>query len=188
MWTPVDENRPRPQPKKTSDFEPGTSLSASASTSRAVSGVAARLAATRSKDGPSAGRKNDRGTSGRFSNRMECWSARRAADRSRVKSTHSFRCESNETTATRSEGASRSSMSDASRVMRMRPPIRERSRSFWKKKTTNRPAGAVGSTPAATASSDSGASAPSTQNTDSTLASRRARETRKFAGPRPRTG
>ena len=55
-------------------------------------------------------------------------------------------------------------MSAASRVIFIRPPMREGSRSFWKKKTTRRPAGRSGAgTPAATAVSGTGGSDPSTQ-------------------------
>ena len=112
--------------------------------SSAVSGVPARRAATRSNEVPSAGRWNARGGGGtalRTGSSGRAPGARRA--RSAVKSTHSFRCESNDATATRSSGAQPVEHVAASRVICMRPPMRERSRSFWKKKTTSRPAGAA---------------------------------------------
>ena len=67
-----------------------------------------------------------------------------SASRLRVKSSHSFRWESNEATATRSWGSSPWTSFKASRCMRSRPPMREDSRSFWKKKTMSRPSGAGG--------------------------------------------
>ena len=169
------DQRPMPQPKRTRLFGPGSSFSASPMRRSAVSGLAARRAGRGLEVLDERRREARRSGSGWRSNRIERSSTRRSRSRSAVKSDQSRRCESNETTATRSCSPRPSSISRARRSICRKPVMRERLEVLLEEEDDEAPARRRAARPPAgrrRSTAGSGGVSSATQVTDSSGTSR----------------
>ena len=179
-----------PQPKRTRLFAPGSSSSASPMRRSAVSGLAARRPAAGSKVLEQRRRRLDvQDGMALEQDRAVEHAPQPLAVGGEVGPEPEVRIEGDHGHAVVLAQAVEH-LARAARASAGSPSMRERSRSFWKKKTMSRPRGGGGAPAcrAAAVTAGSGGVSSATQVTDSTGTSRPSTFSRKSRGARPRIG